>query len=130
QAADLQLHRARRGEDHRVQPDLFAVAHSAGSQSHILSPFFQVTLRTLDAAAAKAFYASVFGAGVELDIVPLHEQAIARGAKPHWLGFIDVGEVDRAAVFFSQRGSTAYGPKWINPIGLEAAVLRDPGGAM
>lgn len=93
--------------------------------------FFHVVLRTLDVAAARAFYAEalqVDGAG--LDVVPLHETAIAKGARPHWLSFLDVGDVERAAAAFAQRGATAMGPRWLNPQGLEAAVMRDPGGAL
>ena len=56
--------------------------------------FFQVTLRTNDTANAASFYANVLGAG-EREIVKLHEQAVARGARPHWLGFLDVEDVER-----------------------------------
>ncbi len=91
--------------------------------------FFQYTLRTTDVPAARAFYALVLGDG-EADIVPLHEQALARGARPHWLGFVQVADVDNAASAFAARGATALGPKWLNPRGLEAAVMRDPGGAL
>ena len=95
-----------------------------------MTPFFRIQLRTIDVDAARRFYTAVIGEQVVTTAVPLHEGAIARGAKPHWLGFLDVGEVDRASAGFTQRGATSYGPKWINPEGLEAAVMRDPGGAM
>lgn len=92
--------------------------------------FFRLTLRTLDADAARAFYAAVLGAAADrLDIVVLHAQAVARGARPHWLGFVEVPDVDAAAAALLARGATAYG-KWVNPQGLEAAVLRDGGGAI
>lgn len=91
--------------------------------------FFQTVLRTTDVASARAFYASVLGVQT-LHVVPLHEEAVARGARPHWLGFIDVGDVDRIAGAFLARGATALGPKWIDAEGLEAAVVRDPGGAI
>jgi hypothetical protein len=48
-------------------------------------------LRTSDVVAAWAFYASVFG-DVVIDVVPLHEQAVARGARPHWIGYLDVAK--------------------------------------
>ena len=93
--------------------------------------FFHVALRTLDVAAAREFYASVLGVnGAGLDVVPLHEAAIAKGARSHWLGFLDVGDVEPAAAAFAQRGATAMGTKWVNPQGLEAAYIRDPGGAL
>jgi predicted enzyme related to lactoylglutathione lyase len=91
--------------------------------------FFHYVLRTTDVAAARAFYAGVLENG-DAEIVPLHEQAVARGARPHWLGFLEVGDVDAAASAFAARGATPLGPKWVNPQGLEAAVFRDPGGAI
>jgi predicted enzyme related to lactoylglutathione lyase len=95
------------------------------------SEIFHVTLRTTDVAAARDFYASVLGVdGGGLDVVPLHEAAIAKGARPHWLCFVDVGDVEPAAAAFVRRGATAMGPRWVNPQGLEAAMMRDPGGAL
>lgn len=93
--------------------------------------FFRYQLRTTDVDAARAFYARVLGYD-DASVVPLHEQALARGARPHWLGFIDVTphEVDTASAAFVVRGAQPLAPKWINPEGLEAAVMRDPGGAV
>jgi predicted enzyme related to lactoylglutathione lyase len=93
--------------------------------------FFKITLRTTGVDAARSFYTSLFGIAAELlDVAPLHEEAIARGARPHWLGFLDVGDVDRAVAAFRERGATPLGPKWVNAEGLEAAYVRDPGGAI
>jgi uncharacterized protein len=94
-----------------------------------MTRIFQVVLRTLDVDAAKDFYGTVLGAA-PTRIVRLHEQAVQRGARPHWLGFIDAGDVDRAAASLLARGGVALGPKWIDDEGLEAAVMRDPGGAI
>jgi predicted enzyme related to lactoylglutathione lyase len=94
-----------------------------------MNEFFQVVLRTNDVDAARAFYARVLGERA-LNIVQLHEQAVARGARPHWLGLLQVADVEQAAAAFIARGATSLGPKWINPEGLEASVLRDPGGAL
>ena len=55
---------------------------------------------------------------------------MARGARPHWLGCIEVAEVAAAVAAFGARGATPLGPRWVNPQGLEAQVLRDPGGAI
>jgi uncharacterized protein len=93
------------------------------------SDFFQVTLRTRDVEAAQAFYRAVLGAE-PLGTVRLHEQAIARGAQPHWLGFVRVSDVPQASAAFAARGAQSLGPIWVNPEGLEAAVMRDPGGAI
>lgn len=94
-----------------------------------MTPFVRIQLRTSDVASARSFYGSVLGAQT-LHVVPLHEQAVARGARPHWLGFLDVGDVERASGAFIARGAMSLGPKWVNPEGLEAAVVRDPGGAI
>ena len=95
-----------------------------------MKPIFQVHLRTLDVEAAKDFYRSVLGSE-PTTVWPLHEQAIARGAKPHWLGYLDVGDdVEQAAASFRARGASSLGPKWTNAEGLEAGVMRDPGGAI
>lgn len=94
-----------------------------------MTRFFRVQLRTFDVDAARAFYASVLGESPIL-VVPLHEQAVARGARPHWLGFLEVPDVARAAATFTERGAVSLAPKWVNPEGVEAAVMRDPGGAI
>jgi predicted enzyme related to lactoylglutathione lyase len=91
--------------------------------------FFEYALRTTDVPGAQAFYAAVLGR-CDADIVPLHEQALARGARPHWLGHVDVDDIDAAVAAFVARGATPLGPRWVDPRGLEAAVLRDPGGAI
>lgn len=90
--------------------------------------FFRVQLRTLDVERAKTFYTTLLGSEPH-GIVPLHEQAIARGARPHWLGFIDAGDIDRATASFVERGAHVFA-RWTNPEGVEAAVVRDPGGAI
>ncbi len=94
-----------------------------------MTGFFDYHLRTTDVDGARAFYAAVLG-DRKLEVFQLHEQALARGARPHWLGYIDVGDVDRATAAFVARGATSLGPKWVNPQGLEASVVRDPGGAV
>jgi uncharacterized protein len=94
-----------------------------------MSGFFHYVLRTTDAAAARVFYAAVLGRD-DAEIFPLHEQALARGARPHWLGFLEVDEVDAAVAAMVARGATALGPKWANPAGVEAATVRDSGGAL
>ncbi len=94
-----------------------------------MTRFFRYDLRTTDVAGARAFYTAVLGT-CKASIFQLHEQAIARGARPHWLGYIQVDDVDSAASAFVARGAVHLGPKWVNPEGLEAAVMRDPGGAV
>jgi predicted enzyme related to lactoylglutathione lyase len=98
-----------------------------------MARFFHYVLRTTDVRAARAFYERVLPRGgpcVGLEVHPLHEQAIAHGARPHWLGHLDVGDVEAAASAFGARGATPLGPRWVSSDGLEAAVVRDPGGAV
>ena len=91
--------------------------------------FYQVELRTTDADAARTFYNRVLGHDRAM-IWPLHEQAIARGAKPHWLGHIRVDNADKFADAFVERGAMRYGPTQQRADGMHIAVLRDPGGAI
>lgn len=91
---------------------------------------FKLTLRTTDVDGARRFYAQVLGDAGDLDVVQLHEQALARGARPHWLGFVRVDDVDAAVAKLLGHGATVLAPKWVNPQGLEASVLRDAGGAV
>ena len=91
--------------------------------------FCRLELRTTDADAARAFYPKVFGHDRAV-IWPLHEQALARGARPHWLGYLGVSDVDRATAAFIERGATRLGPAPPTNDGGQAAVLRDPGGAV
>lgn len=93
------------------------------------APFSRYLLRTTDVTGAAAFYDAVLerrGDG----IVQLHEAAIARGARPHWLGHVRAGELGGAeavAARFIERGAMRLGP----PPGTgDFVVLRDPGGAL
>ena len=91
--------------------------------------FSRYLLRTTDVASATAFYRAVLERHAD-GILPLHESAIARGARPHWLGHIRVGELggsEAVAARFVERGATRLGP----PPGTgDFVVLRDPGGAI
>jgi predicted enzyme related to lactoylglutathione lyase len=93
------------------------------------SRFSRFVLRTTAVDAATAFYDAVLERRGDA-IVPLHEAAIARGARPHWLGHIavrDLGGVEAVAARFIDRGATRLGP----PSGVgDFAILRDPGGAV
>jgi predicted enzyme related to lactoylglutathione lyase len=91
--------------------------------------FSRIELRTTDADAARAFYPKIFGHDRAV-IWPLHEQALARGARPHWIGYLDVSDVARAMAAFVERGATQLGPAPPTVEGGQAAVLRDPGGAV
>src|SRR5262249_44862799 len=90
--------------------------------------FSRYQLRTTDAGAARAFYAPLLGD--DLDIVPLHAEARARGAPAHWLGLISVGDVERTVAGFVAHGATPLGPTRTWDDGGMTAVGRDPGGAV
>src|SRR5215471_3099918 len=94
-----------------------------------MARFCRFQLRTTDVAAARAFYAAVLGNG-GADIVPLPDEARARGARPHWLGHLGVDDVKTAAGAFVERGATRLGPTRPGAGGGEVAILRDPGGAV
>jgi predicted enzyme related to lactoylglutathione lyase len=91
--------------------------------------FCRFELRTTDADAARAFYARILGHDRAV-IWPLHEQALARGARPHWVGYLGVEDVGRTSAAFIERGATRLGPAPPTVEGGEAVVLRDPGGAI
>lgn len=93
------------------------------------SRFSRYLLRTTDVPAATAFYGAVLGRCGD-GVVPLHESAIARGARSHWLGHVGVralGGVETMAARFVELGATRLGPA---PGVGEFVVLRDPGGAL
>lgn len=91
--------------------------------------FSRYLLRTTDVTSAAAFYDAVLGRRGD-GILPLHESALARGARPHWLGHVgagDIGGAEAAAARFIERGATRLGPP---PGAGDFVVLRDPGGAI
>jgi predicted enzyme related to lactoylglutathione lyase len=94
-----------------------------------MGSFWHYELRTTDATAARDFYRSVLGH--ERAVVwPLHEEALARGAKPHWLGNLGVAEPELAVRRFMEAGAVPLGPTRDRPDGGRISVLRDPGGAI
>lgn len=114
------------------------------------APFCWYELLTMDAAAATGFYTHVVGwtakpaegapDGVdytllEADHVPatglmaLDDDACAAGAKPGWLGYVQVDDVDAAADKAKALGGTIYmAPADIPDVG-RFAVIGDPHGA-
>jgi predicted enzyme related to lactoylglutathione lyase len=94
-----------------------------------MTKFYRFELRTTDAAAARAFYARLFEHDRSV-VWPLHEQALARGARPHWLGHLGVANLEPSTAAFVERGATKLGPTPPIGDGDPGAVLRDPGGAV
>lgn len=93
------------------------------------SRFCRFELRTTDVAGARRFYTALLGPG-GADMVSLPEDAAARGAPAHWLGFIDVEDVERTASAFVERGAVRLGPTRRARDGGAFAIVRDPGGAV
>lgn len=94
-----------------------------------MARFAHVQLRTESVDDAREFYGAVLG-DVPLDVVELNAQARARGARPHWLGYLEVPSVEDAAEAFVERGATRLGPTSVSPDGASVAMLRDPGSAV
>lgn len=82
----------------------------------------QFTLRTTDVAAARGFYGAVVGG--PLAITELPSAAVARGARPHWLGQVAVEDVEAVAAQLVARGAMRLGPMG------DGVVIREPGGAV
>ena len=94
----------------------------------MLHRFCGYALRTLDVPAARSFYDTLLGPE-ERQIVPLHAEAVARGARPHWLGVIEVNDAEQCASAFEAHGAVRLGPTRTGTGGT-LAVVRDPGGAV
>src|SRR5687768_11745414 len=98
--------------------------------------FYRYVLRTTDLVAARAFYAEAIGLvlpdgmaeGSALEAWPLHEQALARGARPHWLGQLAVDDVEASMSRLLERGGERLGPTVQGQDGTTFATLRDPFG--
>lgn len=81
--------------------------------------FSRYTLRTIDLAAARRFYADAMGLDLPegtaetgvLEAWPLHERAIANGAPAHWLGHPTVPRVEDRAEAMESLGSQRLGPQ-------------------
>jgi predicted enzyme related to lactoylglutathione lyase len=106
-------------------------------------------LMTTDPEAAKDFYTSVMGWGTELwensgtsytmwtvggrpiaGTVTLPAEAVAGGARPHWLAYVDVPDVDATAARARELGGTVVRPPFDIPGVGRASILADPQGSL
>jgi len=94
-----------------------------------MTRFCRIELRTTDVPAARLFYRALLG-DEGAHIVPLPAEALARGARPHWLGHLGVADVESVARAFVEQGATRLGPTRPGTDGGAVAILRDPGGAV
>ena len=85
--------------------------------------FARITLRTTDVDAARAFYTAVLGDVDGLMFAALPEAARLRRAPAHWLGALQVSDVDGATAQMLALGAERLGPP-------TSRVLRDPWGAV
>ncbi len=105
-------------------------------------------LMTTDLAAAGRFYGSVIGWGVQESGMPgmaytlftvgdtpisgmaaLPEDAVRAGARPGWIGYVWVGDVDAAAARVAAAGGALHRPAADIPGIGRSALVADPQGA-
>jgi predicted enzyme related to lactoylglutathione lyase len=86
----------------------------------MLNGFVRWTLRTFEVDAARSFYDALLEEGAQ-DVSELPASLRARGASPHWLGYLATPSIDATIAAFVARGATRLG---------NGELLRDPGGAV
>jgi hypothetical protein len=113
------------------------------------SPFVWYELMTSDATAAEAFYRSVIGwktadagmPGMKYTLLSVGEMAIAglmdlpaeacaAGARPGWLGYVAVDDVDARLAQLLQAGGAVHHPAQDIPGVGRFATVADPQGAV
>jgi hypothetical protein len=109
--------------------------------------FVWYDVMTTDLPGAKAFYADLVGwtttpwsgGGYEMwtagntqvgGLMALPEDALKAGARPHWLGYIDVDSADATVKRAQQLGGKVLHPPTDIPSVGRFAILNDPQGAM
>jgi hypothetical protein len=111
--------------------------------------FIWYELMTSDPDGAKAFYDAVVGWTIDSEshfpngyrmigrsdgkfaggLLPIDAQMAENGAKPKWLGYINVDDVDRTVASITKAGGQAHmAPTDIPNVG-RIAMVADPGGA-
>jgi uncharacterized protein len=110
--------------------------------------FFWYDIMTNDTAAAAKFYSHVVGWGVQkadadgkeyslftvngqgvAGLMPIPADAAKQGARPAWMGYVAVDDVDAAAEKLKREGGTVHkGPCTVPGI-IRFAVVADPQGA-
>jgi predicted enzyme related to lactoylglutathione lyase len=119
------------------------------SQTNPAGSFIWYELMTTDTDAAKAFYDAVVGwnigegvaeyqgyrminradGGIAGGVLPITDEMKQHGARPMWLGYVNVADADAAAAAIEQAG----GKKLMGPIDIpnvgRIAMVADPFGA-
>jgi predicted enzyme related to lactoylglutathione lyase len=110
--------------------------------------FIWYELMTPDPAGAKAFYDAVVGWDIEPEpsgemdyrmirsgdgnaggVMRLTEEMASHGARPIWLGYINVDDVDRSVTAIEQSGGKALMPAFDIPDIGRIGLVTDPDGA-
>ena len=110
--------------------------------------FFWYDVMTTDTKAAAKFYANVVGWGVQnadtgskeytvftangqgvAGLMPIPDDAAKQGARPGWMGYIAVDDVDGAAAKLKREGGTLHREPETIPGIIRFAVVSDPQGA-
>ena len=122
---------------------------TTASETHSTGGFIWYELMTTDAEGAKAFYDAVVGWTISEPapefkgyrminrsdgkaaggVLPLTDEMQQHGARPTWLGYISVGNVDRALAKIDQAGGKALMPPFDIPNVGRIAMVSDPQGA-
>lgn len=119
------------------------------SRSNPHGDFIWYELMTNDAEGAKAFYDAVVGwnigegvaefngyrmigrsdGGMAGGVLPLTDEMQKEGARPTWLGYVYVSDVDAAAQKIAQAGGKTLMPPFDIPTVGRIAMVADPQGA-
>lgn len=110
--------------------------------------FIWYELMTTDAGGARAFYEAVVGWDIEMvpsgpvdyrmiasengpvaGLMPLTVEMQADGARPAWLGYVAVNDVDAMAKSIADGGGTVHRPPWDMAGVGRMAFVADPQGA-
>lgn len=126
-----------------------AAPATADSRPNPKGDFIWYELMTTDAEGAKAFYDAVVGwnigegvpefngyrmigrsdGGMAGGVLPLTDEMQKEGARPTWLGYVYVPDVDAAAQAIEKAGGKALMPPFDIPTVGRIAMVADPQGA-
>ena len=125
-------------------------ASSKQTQANPRGSFIWYELMSPDPAASKAFYDAVVGWDIDVDsvapgidyrmikrsdggnaggVLTLTEEIRSHGARPVWLGYLHVNDVDSAAEAIRADGGQVMMPPWDQPGVGRLAMVADPQGA-
>jgi predicted enzyme related to lactoylglutathione lyase len=119
------------------------------SESSARGQFVWYDLMTTDPEAAQAFYTAVMGWGTQVwensgmsytmwtagdkplgGIMKLPDEAVASGARPHWVGYVAVPDTDATVSRAQELGGKVMVPPTDIPTVGRFAVIADPQGAL